>query len=182
VRGEGAIPLRVGLRDGNRSDRVDTPVAIEACLALGWEGVRGIVAESKASSRRTLGVCLERTSDLVTRVPRTCAVRQALDAWGRAHPTLPLVVENPGRPHDKAPRRWHGHSVRRQVEVEDSEGRVPQEDVRFVVGPSRQLAPQPTQTSAAAQGKDAEAVADHVRPVQARGCACLPDAETALAV
>jgi hypothetical protein len=53
------MPLRIGMRDGNRSDRVETPRAIEECLALGVEGVRGIVAESKAYSRRTLGWCLE---------------------------------------------------------------------------------------------------------------------------
>jgi len=33
VSGEGGLPLRVGVRDGNRSDSVATPVAIEACLA-----------------------------------------------------------------------------------------------------------------------------------------------------
>jgi transposase len=48
VSGDGGIPLRVGLRDGNRSDSIETPLAIEECLALGLEGVRGIVAESKA--------------------------------------------------------------------------------------------------------------------------------------
>jgi hypothetical protein len=48
VSGDGGIPLRVGLRDGNRSDSVETPVAIEECLALGLAGVRGIVADSKA--------------------------------------------------------------------------------------------------------------------------------------
>jgi len=51
--GEGGLPLRVGVRDGNRSDSVDTPLAIEECLALGLDGVRGIVADSKAYSRRT---------------------------------------------------------------------------------------------------------------------------------
>src|SRR5215831_11077115 len=35
--------LRLGVRDGNRSDSVETPLAIEECLALGLEGVRGIV-------------------------------------------------------------------------------------------------------------------------------------------
>src|SRR5262249_52532055 len=52
VSGDGGIPLRVGLRDGNRSDSVETPVAIEECLALGLAGLRGLVADSKASSRR----------------------------------------------------------------------------------------------------------------------------------
>src|SRR4029453_5556500 len=107
VSGDGAIPLRVGLRDGNRSDSVETPVAIEECLALGLEGVRGIVADSKAYSRRTLGVCLEHKIDLVTLVPRTCAVRQELEAWGRQQAALPLVLEKPGRTKDEAPRRWH---------------------------------------------------------------------------
>src|SRR5919198_1292200 len=79
VSGDGGIPLRVGLRDGNCSDSVETPVAIEECLALGLAGVRGIVADSKAYSRRTLGLCLEHKVDLVTLVPRTCAIRQALE-------------------------------------------------------------------------------------------------------
>ena len=48
VSGDGGLPLRVGLRDGNRSESVETPLAIEECLALGLDGVRGIVAESKA--------------------------------------------------------------------------------------------------------------------------------------
>ena len=60
VSGDGGLPLRVGLRDGNRSDSVETPLAIEECLALGLESMRGIVADSKAYSRRTLGLCLER--------------------------------------------------------------------------------------------------------------------------
>jgi len=60
VSGDGGLPVRVGLRDGHRSDRVETPLAIEECLALGWAGMRGIVADSQASSRRTLGRCLER--------------------------------------------------------------------------------------------------------------------------
>ena len=174
VSGDGGLPLRIGVRDGNRSDSVETPVAIEECLALGLEGVRGIVADSKASSRRTLGVCLEHKIDLGTLVPRTCAVRHELEAWGRAHPTLPLLVETPGRTRDEAPRRWHGHSVLRQVEVEDSDGRVAQEELRFVVVHASQLAQQQTQTYAAAQGKEAEAVADHIKRVQARWLPACP--------
>src|SRR5499427_8318662 len=48
VSGDGGLPLRVGLRDGTRSDSVETPVAIEECLALGLDGVRGIVAAPSA--------------------------------------------------------------------------------------------------------------------------------------
>jgi transposase len=66
VSGDGGIPLRVGMRDGKRSDSVKPPRAIEECLALGSEGVRGVVADSKAYSRRTLGVCLEQGIGLVT--------------------------------------------------------------------------------------------------------------------
>jgi transposase len=181
VSGDGGIPLRLGLRDGNRSDSVETPVAIEECLALGLEGVRGIVADSKAYSRRTLGLCLEHGIGLVTLVPRTCAIRQDLEAWGRQHPALPLLVEKPGRTKDEEPRRWHGHSVLRRVEVEYREGRVAQEEVRFVVVHSSQLAQQHAQTYASAQEKEAEAVADHVRQAQAQWFACLPDAEAAIA-
>jgi transposase len=181
VSGDGGIPLRLGLRDGNRSDSVETPLAIEECLALGLDGVRGIVADSKAYSRRTLGLCLEHGIGLVTLVPRTCAVRQELEAWGRQHLALPLLVEKPGRTKAEEPRRWHGHSVRRRIEVEYSEGRVAQEEVRFVVVHSSQLAQQHAQTYAGAQEKEAETIADHVRQVQAQWFACLPDAEAAIA-
>jgi len=69
----------------------------------------------------------------------------------------------------------------RQVEVEYSDQRVGQEEVRFVVVHSSQLAQQQAQSSAAAQVKEAEAVADHVRQVHTRWFACRPDAEAAIA-
>ena len=112
-------------------------------------------------------------------MPRTCAIRQELAAWARQQSALPLVVEKPGRTKDEEPRRWHGHSVLRRVEVEYSDGRVASEALRFVVVHSSQLAQQQTQTYAAAQVKEAAAVADPVRQVQARWLACLPDAEAA---
>jgi transposase len=181
VSGDGGLPLRVGVRDGNRNDSVETPVAIEACLALGLEGVRGIVADSKAYSRRTLGLCLERKLGLVTLVPRTCAIRQDLEAWGCQQPALPLLREKPGRTQGEAPRRWHGQSVTRPVEVEYSDGRVVLEALRFVVVHSSQLAHQQTQTHTNAQAKEAEAVAAHVQHVQARWFACEADAAAAIA-
>src|ERR687885_40347 len=64
------LPLRMGLRDGNTSDSTETPVAIEECVALGLDGVRGIVADSKAYCKRTLGLCLEQRVGLITLVPR----------------------------------------------------------------------------------------------------------------
>src|SRR5438093_5968139 len=126
VSGDGGVPLRLGVRDGNRSDSVETPLAIEECLAL--------------------GLCLEHGIGLVTLVPRTCTVRQELETWGRQQAALPLVVEKPGRTKDEAPRRWHGQSVIRPVEVEYSDGRVVSEALRFVVVHSSQLAHQQTHT------------------------------------
>ena len=126
-------------------------------------------------------MCLEHGIGLVTLVPRTCAVRQELEAWGRRQPVLPLVLEKPGRTKDEAPRHWHGQSVMRQVEVEDSDGQITQEEVRFIVVPSSQLAHQQTQTYAVAQEKEAQAVADHVKRLQAQWFACLPDVEAAIA-
>ena len=181
VSGDGGLPLRVGLRDGNRSDRVETPLAIEECLALGLEGVRGIVADSKAYSRRTLGLCLEQGLGLVTLVPRTCAVRHDLEAWGQPQAAWPLLVEKPGRTKAEAPRRWQGQRVIRQVEVEYSAARVAPAALRLVVVHSSPLAQQHAQSYAAAQAKETEAVADHMRHVQARWFACLPDAEAAIA-
>jgi transposase len=181
VSGDGGLPLRVGLRDGNRSDSTETPVAIEECLALGLDGVQGIVADSKAYSRRTLGLCLERGIGLVTLVPRTCAVRQELENWGQQQPALPLLVEKPGRTKDEEPRRWHGQSVLRPVEVEWGDGHITQEGLRFVVVHSSQLAQQQAQTYAAAQIKEAQAVAEHVKRVEARRFACVADADAAMA-
>jgi transposase len=181
VSGDGGLPLRVGVRDGNTSDSVETPGAIEECLSLGLEGVQGIVGDSKAYSRRTLGLCLEQGIGLVTLVPRTCTVRPELEAWGQQQSALPLLVEKPGRTKDEEPRRGHGQSVLRQVEVEYSEGRVAQEEVRFVVVHSSQLAQQHAQAYAAAQAKEAAAVADHVQYVQARWFACAADAVAAIA-
>jgi transposase len=181
VSGDGGLPLRVGLRDGNRSDSVETPFAIEECLALGLDGVRGIIADSKAYSRRTLGLCLEQGIGLVTLVPRTCAVRQVLEAWGQQQSALPLLVEKPGRTKAEAPRRWHGQSVMRQVEVEYSDGRVALEALRFVVVHSSQLAQQQTRAYTAAQAQEAEAVMAHAKHVQAQWFACEADATEAIA-
>ncbi len=115
---EGGWPLRLGVRAGNTSDSTETPVAIEACRALGLEGVRGMVADSKASGKRTLGLCLEKRVGLITLVPRPCAVRQEREAWGPQQGALPLLLDKPGRTRQESPRRWHGQSVVRCVEVE----------------------------------------------------------------
>ena len=42
--------------DTSKPDYKETQVAIEECLALGLAGVRGIVADSKAYCKRTLGL------------------------------------------------------------------------------------------------------------------------------
>jgi transposase len=97
VSGDGGIPLRMGLRDGNTSDSVEVPQAIEESLALGLDGVKGNVADSKAYSQRTLGLCLEQQVGLVTLVPHTCAIRQEVEAWGQRQSSLPLLLEKPGR-------------------------------------------------------------------------------------
>jgi transposase len=181
VSGDGGLPLRVGMRDGNTSDSTETPVAIEECLALGLDGVRGIVADSKAYCQRTLGLCLEKCVGLITLVPRTCALRQELEAWGQQQPALPLLVEKPGRTRQETPRQWHGQSVTRQVDVEYSDGRVVPEALRFVVVHSSQLAQQQAHASAMAHAKEAERVAAHRRRVEARRFACAADAEAASA-
>lgn len=116
VSGDGGLPLRLGIRNGNPSDSTKTSVALEECLALGLTGVLGIVADSKAYRQRTLGLCMEKQIGLVTRVPRTCTVRQELEARGRQQPTLPVLLEKPGRTHQDARRCWRGQSVlRRQI-------------------------------------------------------------------
>src|SRR5215470_7281694 len=175
------LPLRLGVRDGNTSDSTEMPVAIEECLALGLEGVRGIVADSKAYCKRTLGLCLEQRVGLITLVPRTCAVRQEVEAWGQQHGALPLLLEKPGRTRQEPPRRWHGQSVVRRVPVEYADGRLDVAAIRFLVVHSSQLAHQAAVAYAAAQAKEAERVAAHVQHVEAQWFACAADAEAAIA-
>jgi transposase len=175
------LPLRMGVRDGNTSDSTETPVAIAECLALGLDGVRGIVADSKAYCQRTLGLCLEQGVGLITLVPRTCAVRQELEAWGQQHGPLPLLLEKPGRTRQEPLRRWHGQSVMRRVGVEYADGRQDGAEIRFLVVHSSQLASQAAGAYTAAQTKEAERVAEHVQRVEARWFACVADAEAAIA-
>jgi transposase len=175
------LPLRMGLRDGNTSDSTETPVAIEECLALGLNGVHGIVADSKAYCKRTLGLCLEQGVGLITLVPRTCAVRQEVEAWGQQHGALPLLLEKPGRTRQEPPRRWYGQSVVRRVEVAYADERLEMAELRFLVVHSSQLAHQAAVTYAAAQAKEAAQVAEHIARVEARWFACAADAEAAIA-
>jgi transposase len=170
----------MGVRDGNTSDSTETAVAIEECLALGLDGVRGIVADSKAYCKRTLGLCLKQGVGLITLVPRTCAVRQELEAWGQQQGQLPLLLEKPGRTRQAPLRRWHGHSVVRQVEVEYADGRLAVEALRFLVVHSSQLAQQAAVAYNAAQTKEAKRVAEHIQRVEARWFACAADAEAAI--
>jgi transposase len=182
VGGDGALPLRLGIRDGNTSDSAETPVAIEECLALGLPGLIGIVADSKAYSQRTLGLCMEKKIGLVTRVPRTCAIRQELEAWGRQQASLPILLEKPGRTAQEAPRRWRGQSALHRVDVEYADGHIGQEELRFVVVHSSSLAQQETKATATAQAKEADQVAEHIQRVTAQQYACAADAEAAMAV
>jgi hypothetical protein len=64
-------------------------VAIEECLALGLDGVHGIVADSKAYCTRTLGLGLEKQVGLITLVPRLGGVRQAVERWGQQQAAWP---------------------------------------------------------------------------------------------
>jgi transposase len=182
VSGDGGLPLRLGIRDGNTSDSTETPVAIEECLALGLQGMRGIVADSKAYSQRTLGLCLEKHIGLITRVPRTCAIRQELEAWGHQQAALPILLEKPGRTQQDAPRCWRGQSVLRCVDVEYADGRIAQAEVRFVIVHSSALAQQEGKAAATAQAKEAAQVAEHNQRVAAHQSACAADAEATIAV
>jgi transposase len=178
---DGGVPLRMGLRDGNTSDSTETPVAIEECLALGLEGIIGIVADSKAYSQRTLGLCVAKHIGVVTLVPRTRLVRQELASWGQQHAPLPLWVEKPGRTKRDEPRRWRGHSVERAVTVEYADGRMAQATMRFLGVHASQLAAQQARGSATAQAQEAERVAEPIRRVAARSFACAAEAEAAIA-
>jgi transposase len=173
------LPLRMGVRDGNTSDSTETPVAIAECVALGLNGVRGIVADRKASCKRTLGWCLEPRLGWITLVPRTGAVRHELEAWGQQQGQLPLLLDKPGRTRQDSPRRWHGHRVVRQVDVAYADGRLAVEARRFLVVHSSQLAPQAAVADSAAQTQEAKRVAEPIQRVEARWFACAADAEAA---
>jgi hypothetical protein len=144
------------------------------------DGVRGIVADSKAYWKRTLGLCLEQGVGLITLVPRTCAVRQELETWGQQQSALPLLLAKPGRTRQEPPRRWHGQRVVRPVEVAYADGRCAVAELRFLVVHSSQLAQQAATTYVAAQTKEAERVAAHIQRVEARWFACAADAEAAI--
>jgi transposase len=141
----------------------------------------GSVADSTAYSQRTLGRCLEKSMGLVTLVPRTCFVRQELEAWGQQHSPWPVLVDKPGRTKRDEPRRWRGQSVARGVDVEDDDGRVEQKTLRCVVVHSSPLAQQQAKAYTSAQSQEAEQVEDHKRRGQARSFACLADAEADIA-
>jgi transposase len=90
------------------------------------------------------------------------------------------LLEKPGRTRQELPRRWHGQSVVRQVEVEYADGRVAVEELRFLVVHSSQLAQQAAAAYTAVQAKEAERVAEHIQRVEARWFACAADAEAAI--
>ena len=180
VRSDG-LPLRLGVRDGNSSESPEPPVALEACGALGLDGVRGIVADSKAYGKRPLGLGLAQGVGLGTRVPRPCTVRQEAEAWGQQQGALPVWLEKPGRTRQEPPRRWHGQSVVRRVPVEYTDGRRAVAEIRFLGVPSSPWAPQTAGASAAAQAQEAEHSAAHGQPVAARWLAWAADAEEARA-
>src|SRR3989442_15277795 len=97
------LPLRLGVRDGNTSDSTETPVAIEECVALGLDGVRGRVADSEAYCTRTLGLGLEKRGGLIPLGPRTRAVRPGVETRGQQQEALPPLLEKPGRTRQGAP-------------------------------------------------------------------------------
>ena len=181
VSGDGGLPLRMGLRDGNTNDSVDVRDAIEESLALGLDEVKGIVADSKAYSQRTLGLCLEHQMGLVTLVPRTCAIRQEVEAWGQRQSSLPLLLDKAARRRQDKLRRWYGRSVTREVEVEYEDGRVALAPVRFVAVYSTQLAEQQEQAYGKAQNREAQELAQHQAQVETRHFACEADAQVAIA-
>jgi transposase len=168
VSGDGGLPLRLGLRDGNRSDSVEVPQAIEERLALGLGGLQGLVADSQAYNQRTWGVCLEPQVGVVTLVPRTWGIRQAVEAWGQKQSALPLLLDKPARPRREAPRRWYGRRMTREVEVAYDDGRIERAPVRLVAVYSTQLAEHHADAYGQAQPREAEGLAEHIAQGQGR--------------
>jgi hypothetical protein len=67
------------------------------------------------------------------------------------------------------------------VEVQYADGRLAVEELRFLVVHSSQLAQQAAVAYSAAQTKEAERIAEHIRRVEARCFDCAADAEAAIA-
>jgi hypothetical protein len=118
---------------------------------------------------------------LVTLVPRTCGIRQEVEAWGQRQSSLPLVVDKPARRRRDASRRWSGRRITWEVEVAYDDGRIALAPIRLVAVSSHQLAQQHAAASGTAQGREAETFAEHVAQVQRRRFACEADAEAARA-
>jgi len=157
----------MGLHDGNTSDNVDVPRAIEQSLVLNLDGLKGLVSDPKAYRQRTFGLCLANGMGLVTLVPRTCGIRQEVEAWGQQQVSLPLLLERSAKRQGEAPRRWYGGSVKRKVEVEYQDGHIALALIRFIALYSTQLAQQHEQTHDKAQAQEAEARANQVAQVGA---------------
>src|SRR5215510_9634599 len=83
--GRGVEALLLAILDGHH--------ALDKVGARLEEG--GIGADRKAYCKRTLGLCLAQRLGLITLGPRTCAVRQEVEAWGQQHGALPLWLETP---------------------------------------------------------------------------------------
>ena len=180
VSGDGGLPLRMGVRDGNTSDSIAVPQAITESLALGLDGFKGIVADSKAYSQRTLGLCRENQVGLVTLVPRTWGMRQEVEAFGQRQSSLPLLLDKPARRRGEKPRRWYGRSLTREVEVAYQDGRTAVAPVRFVAVYSNQLAKHHEESYSPSQEREAAALAEPVAQAHRRRCACAAAAEAAI--
>src|SRR5687768_8057925 len=96
---------------------------------------------------------------LVTLVPRTCSMRQEVEAWDQRQGSLPLLLERPAKHHGDAPRRWYGRSVIRQVEVEDAKGHVALAPIRFIAVYSTPLAPHHEHAHDQAQARETQVLA-----------------------
>ena len=66
------------------------------CLALGLTACEALWPIARATVNAPWGYAWSRVS-VITLVPRTCAVRQALETWGQQQEALPLLLEKPGR-------------------------------------------------------------------------------------
>ena len=157
VSGDGGVPLRLGVRDGNRSDSVETPWRLKNVWPWAWRGVRGIVADSKAYSRRT-GGCVSSTRSISSRSSaHLCRPPWPLRSLGPTATCVPPLAREAwaDRKVEAATALVIGLKRTPQVEVEYVDGRIVQEALRFVVVHSSQLAQQQSQAYAAAQAKEA---------------------------
>ena len=162
------LPLRMGLRDGNTSDRTEPPVAMEECVALASTGSAAL-GPTVRPMVNVRGDCAWRSgwgSSPWCRVRVRCARRERRGAAARG--VARMARKTWADPSGAVAMLAWTTRVRR-VSVADADGRLDAAERRCLVVHSSQGAQQAATAYAAAPATEAERVAEPLQRVEARG-------------